>query len=141
MNEFDQFVKHDLHVRYYARYTDDFAIVSSDRAYLESLVEPISRFLHDRLALALHPNKIFIKKLHHGIDFLGYVFFNHHRIVRAKTRRRMFKKFKEKIAAFRAGAISEDALTASLQSYLGVLSHADALQLSEELRNLIWFFE
>ena len=30
MNEFDQFVKHELRVRYYVRYTDDFAIVSDN---------------------------------------------------------------------------------------------------------------
>ncbi|TSC55833.1 MAG: RNA-directed DNA polymerase [Parcubacteria group bacterium Greene0416_39] len=30
MNEFDQFVKHELKVKYYVRYTDDFAIVSDN---------------------------------------------------------------------------------------------------------------
>ena len=139
MNEFDQFMKHGLHIKHYARYTDDFAIVSSDKAYLENLIEPISLFLHDRLALAMHPNKVFVRKLHQGIDFLGYVFFDHHRIVRAKTRRRMFEKFKVKVAAFRAGAISENVLRASLSSYLGVFSHADAKRFSEEMENLVWF--
>ena len=31
MNEFDQFVKHELRVKYYVRYTDDFAIVSDNQ--------------------------------------------------------------------------------------------------------------
>ena len=137
MNEFDQFIKHKLHVKYYARYTDDFAIVSSDKTYLKNLIEPISCFLYDCLALTLHPEKVFIQKLHQGIDFLGYVFFGHHRIIRAKTRRRIFRKFKAKIAAFRAGAVSEEVLISSLQSYLGVFSHANTGRLSEELRNLI----
>jgi RNA-directed DNA polymerase len=139
MNVFDQFMKHGLRVKHYARYTDDFAIASSDRAYLENLIEPIGEFLHGRLALNLHPKKVSIRKLHHGVDFLGYVFFGKHRLVRTKTRKRMFKKFKMRIAAFRAGAISENALGASLSSYLGVLSHADAVQLSEEMENLVWF--
>ena len=141
MNEFDQFIKHKLHVKYYARYTDDFAIVSSDKAYLENLIEPISQFLHDRLALALHPKKISIRKLHQGIDFLGYVFFGNYRLVRTKTRKRMVKKFKAKIAAFRAGTISENALHASLASCIGGLSHADAIQLTEEMENLFWFLK
>ncbi len=139
MNEFDQFAKHNLRVKHYARYTDDFAIGSSDKAYLENLVEPISKFLHERLALTLHPKKISIRKLHQGIDFLGYVFFENHRLVRTKTRKRMFKKFKAKITVFRAGTISENALYASLASYIGVLSHADAIHLTEELENLVWF--
>jgi hypothetical protein len=53
----------------------------------------------------------------------------------------MFRKFKAKIAAFRAGALSEDALGAALSSYLGVLSHANAIQAAEEMENLIWFLD
>ena len=139
MNEFDQFIKHGLHVKHYARYTDDFAIASPDKTYLENLIEPISCFLYDHLALALHPKKIFIRKLHHGVDFLGYVIFPKHRLIRTKTRRRIFAKFKAKLAACHAGNLSEDALMASLQSYLGVFSHADARRLSEGLQNMVWF--
>ena len=139
MNEFDQFVKHMLHIKQYARYTDDFAIVSSDRLYLEQLIAPISTFLSNRLALALHPNKVFIRKLHQGVDFLGYVMFPNYRLVRAKTRQRMFKKFKIKVAAYHAGVISEAALEASLRSYLGVMSHANTKRLAGEMKNLVWF--
>jgi retron-type reverse transcriptase len=139
MNQFDQFVKHDLKVKHYARYTDDFVVASSDRAYLESLIGPISRFLNDRLALELHPKKVSIGKLHNGIDFLGYVIFPEHRLVRTKTRRRMFTKFAAKITASRGGTASGGSLAASLQSYLGVLSHANALQLADEIQNLTWF--
>ena len=139
MNKFDQFMKHGLRVGNYARYTDDFAIAAADKIYLENLLEPISVFLRDRLALTLHPKKVEIRKLHHGVDFLGYILFENHRLVRAKTRRRMFKKFKGKIAEFRAGTISENALSASLSSYLGVLSHANAHRLTEKMENLVWF--
>jgi hypothetical protein len=141
MNELDQFIKHKLHIKHYARYTDDFAIVSSDRVYLENLIEPISRFLRDRLALTLHPKKTSIRKLHQGVDFLGYVIFEKYRLIRKKTRRRIFKKFKTKIVAYRAGELSEDALMTSLQSYLGVLSHADAFRLAEEMKNLLWLID
>lgn len=139
MNEFDQFVKHMLHVTHYARYTDDFAIVSSNRAYLEQLIGSISVFLCNRLALTLHPNKVFVGMLHQGIDFLGYVTFPEYRLVRAKTRRRIFKNLKKKIVAYHKGIISEELLEASLRSYLGVMSHANAIQLSEDMKNLIWF--
>jgi len=139
MNEFDQFAKHELHIKHYARYTDDFAIASPDKAYLENLIEPISAFLCGHLALTLHPKKISILKLHQGVDFLGYVIFPRHRLIRAKTRRRMFARLRNKIAACRAGDISEDSLAASLQSHLGVMSHANAIRLSEEMKNLVWF--
>ncbi len=121
--------------------TDDFATVASDQMYLENLIDPISRFLNEHLKLGLHPKKICIRRLHQGVDFLGYLIFDKYRLVRRKTRRRIFAKFKEKIAAYRCGDLSENALTASLQSYLGVFSHADTIQLKEELKNLLWFLD
>lgn len=141
MNELDQFIKHKLHIKHYARYTDDFAIASLDKVYLENLIDPISRFLRDRLALALHPEKTSIRKLSQGIDFLGYVSFPKHRLIRTKTRRRIFAKLRNKIETRRAGTISEESLMASLQSCLGVMSHANAVQLTEEMKNLIWFID
>ncbi len=138
MNEFDRFVKHDLKVKQYVRYTDDFMIVSNDPEYLENLLPRISEFLK-RLALDLHPKKITLRPFRQGIDFLGYVAFPHHRLVRTKTRRRMFKKFRIAISRFRAGEISKERLEALLSSYLGVLSHADAIRLAEKMKNLIWF--
>lgn len=137
MNEFDQFVKHELRVKYYARYTDDFVIVSDSSDYLQSLLPDIEKFLYERLKLKLHPEKVSIRTLKSGIDFLGYVIRPHHRLVRTKTKRRMERKFAEKVRAYKAGEIKGDQLNASLQSFLGVLSHADAHDVEQQLRNLI----
>lgn len=139
MNELDQFVKHELKIRHYFRYTDDFVIVSADRAYLEGLLPSIESFLERRLRLTLHPQKVTIRKLSQGVDFLGYVTFPYHRLLRAKTRRRMFAKVRRRIEERRAGRISDETLDQAVQSYLGVLTHANAYRLAEELRNLPWF--
>ena len=140
MNQLDQFLKHDLRIRYYVRYTDDFVVVSSDRTYLENLVKPIRDFLGDKLRLQIHPKKISICACHKGVDFLGYITFPHHRLLRRKTKRRIFRKIKERIADYRNGIVSEGTLLASLQSYLGVLSHASSYRLNQELRNQFWFW-
>lgn len=137
MNEFDQFMKHELKVKHYARYTDDFVIVSDSHDYLQSLLPSITAFLRVRLELELHPEKVSIRTLKSGIDFLGYVIRPHHRSVRTKTKRRMQRKFAEKVREYKAGEIEEDKLNASLQSFLGVLSHADAYDVEQQLRNLI----
>jgi len=139
MNEFDQFVKQDLQVKQYARYTDDFVIVSENLAYLEGLLPSIKSFLKERLALELHPKKVGIHALHRGVDFLGYLTFPHHRLLRGKTRRRMFKHFQLRLNDFNKGTLSKERLEGTLNSYLGVLSHANAHRLSEELKNQYWF--
>ncbi|TSC93570.1 MAG: RNA-directed DNA polymerase [Candidatus Berkelbacteria bacterium Athens1014_28] len=140
MNEFDQFVKHKLKVKHYCRYTDDFVIVSNDRLYLENLLPEIQSFLGNKLKLKLHPDKISIRKFRQGIDFLGYVALPHHRLVRAKTKNRMIKKLRCKIDLFKSGEISEKSLYQSLNSYFGVLSHANAHNLKQEFLNKFWFW-
>lgn len=140
LNEFDQFIKQKLKVKNYIRYTDDFVIVSNDRTYLKELIISIRDFLSDKLALKLHPKKVNIKRFHKGVDFLGYIVFPHHKLLRTKTRQRIFRKLSKRVNEYKMGLINKQTLEQSLQSYLGVLSHADAYNLSNELKNQFWFW-
>lgn len=127
MNEFDQFVKHGLKVRYYIRYADDFVFFSESRNELENLVPKIVDYLHQQLKLKLHQNKIFIKTLASGVDFLGWVNFPYHRVLRSATKRRMFKR------------ITKNSSNETLQSYLGLISHGNAFGLRQSLLNVYGF--
>lgn len=138
MNEFDQFVKRELRARHYVRYTDDFIIVSTDKSELEKLLVPIKQFLQEKLQLQLHPDKIQLVKYRKGVDFLGYVQFTHHRLMREQSKQRMLRKLKHAEQCYRRGKFDEARMNATLQSYLGVLSHADAYRLSETLKNRYW---
>lgn len=140
MNAFDQFVKHTLKVRHFVRYTDDFVVVSDDKQYLHALLPSIGSFLHDTLHLHLHPHKVTIRKFRQGIDFLGYVLLPHHRLMRTKTKRRMLRKLQEKTAAASVYLLPKESVEQSLQSYLGVLYHADCYRLSQDLQNQYWFW-
>lgn len=140
LDEFDQFIKQNLRIKNYIRYTDDFVIVSRDKKYLESLIPKIREFLSAELRLELHPNKVSIRKFNQGADFLGYITLPHHRLLRTKTRKRIFKKLRKRIIEHGAGKITEQTLNQSLQSYLGVLSHANTYNLSNKLKNQLWFW-
>lgn len=140
LNELDQFIKHDLKIKYYLRYADDFAIISYDRGYLLSLIEPIRQFLAKELDLELHPDKISINKFRSGIDFLGYIVFPKYILPRTKTKRRLIGKIKEKIKAFKAEKITEESLNQTIQSYYGFLTHAATYKFRKDLENLIWFW-
>jgi hypothetical protein len=117
LNEFDKFVKHNLKIKYYIRYCDDFVILSTDKAYLQNLISVINNFLENNLKLYLHPHKIIIRKYRQGIDFLGYVVFPYHRILRVKTKKRMLKKINSK----------------NMQSYFGVLKHCSSYKLRRKI--------
>lgn len=121
MNEFDQFVKHSLKIKHYIRYADDFVFLSRDRESLISLLPQIETFLKDRLRLELHPDKVSIATLAFGVDFLGWVHFPHHRVLRTVAKRRMFR-------ALRTGPKE-----ARVLSYLGMLSHGNTYGLSQKV--------
>lgn len=123
MNEFDQFIKRKLQIKYYIRYADDFVILHNDKKYLENIIPKISLFLEKELNLSLHPDKVFIKTLSSGVDFLGWVNFPYHRILRTSTKRRMFKRLKQRCAK------------ETIASYLGLLKHGDMYSLAGNILN------
>lgn len=122
MNEFDQFVKHKLKAKHYIRYADDFVFLHRDKKYPEGLAPQISDFLWAHLKLTLHPDKLFLKTLASGVDFLGWVVFPHHRALRTATKRRMFSRVG-------SGLGNEPAVA----SYKGMLSHGNGYKLIKEI--------
>lgn len=140
LNELDQFVKHILKIKYYLRYCDDFMILSTNREELTNLVPKIEEFLKLKLKLSLHENKIIIRKYTQGIDFLGYIALPHIILPRTRTRRRIFKKLKIKMAELEEGSITEESFNQTLASYFGFLKHANSFKLTQKLKNQIWLW-
>ncbi|MBI2459024.1 MAG: group II intron reverse transcriptase domain-containing protein [Parcubacteria group bacterium] len=133
LNKFDQFIKHKLKAKYYIRYADDFVIFSENKEWLENLIEPIKEFLRQELKLELHPNKVFIKTIASGVDFLGMVNFSDYRVFRTKTKRRMLKKISDRYGESQNEIISEESFKQSLQSYLGMLKHCRGYKVEKKI--------
>ncbi|HTX87313.1 MAG TPA: reverse transcriptase/maturase family protein [Candidatus Nanoarchaeia archaeon] len=127
LNEFDQFVKRGLKIKYYARYADDFIFLSEDKKNLIAIFSKIDEFLQNILKLSLHPDKCFIKTLASGVDFLGWVNFSSYRVLRTSTKRRMLKR------------IENSPTLETVASYLGLLKHGNAFRLGEEISNKIQY--
>ena len=125
MNEFDQYMKHTLKVKHYIRYADDFVVLSYDKNYLENTLKQMREFLNEKLKLNLHPDKVFTKTIFSGVDFLGWVHFPTHRVLRTATKNRMFRKL---VGNPKPNAVS---------SYLGMLSHGNSYRLAQKIKNLV----
>ena len=52
----------------------------------------------------------------------------------------MFRKLHLRVVSLKVGKGSESSVESSLQSYLGVLSHANTHRLTEQLKNQYWFW-
>lgn len=55
----------------FGRYVDDFVLVADDKSVLLGLLPDIRRFLRTELCLILHPHKIYLQPVRHGVKFLG----------------------------------------------------------------------
>jgi retron-type reverse transcriptase len=92
LNELDQFVKHDLKAKRFIRYMDDFLILGYQKKDLKYLKERIRIFLQNVLDLQFNPKKAEIFPSLKGVDFLGYVLFRRHILLRKSTVKRLLKK-------------------------------------------------
>jgi RNA-directed DNA polymerase len=126
MNKFDQFAKHKLKARYYIRYADDFVFLSEDKKHLENLILKIQEFMQKELKLELHSGKVFIKALSSGVDFLGWVNFANHRVLRTSTKKRMLRK------------LGISCKNESLQSYLGLLKDGNTKKIKERILEICY---
>ncbi|MFH1737893.1 MAG: reverse transcriptase/maturase family protein [bacterium] len=146
LNELDQYVKHRLKAGYYMRYVDDFLILHEDKALLNEWRKQINHFLRQHLELTLHPRKQTIFPIRHGIDFLGYVVWTDHVLVR----KRVVRALKNKLWHFNKHISKKhldhpttlwtpelcgdfQAIYAAINSYYGLFQHADTFRLRRHI--------
>ena len=163
LNELDQFVKHHLKIRGYVRYVDDFVLLGDNPHTLQTWKSQIEAFLHKRLHLQLHPNKVVLQKSSQGIDFLGNIIHPQYSLVRQRTvralRRRVawfchllapqehpwatppmqgdWRKWLDKHAVFHddgnASSVLIKRMLSTLNSYYGLMKHANTYRLRKHI--------
>lgn len=140
LNELDQFVKQKLKIKHYIRYADDFIILDSNKDSTALYIDISGKFLREELNLELHPQKIVIRNLKWGIDFLGYIVLPHYILPRTKTNQRVFIKVKKRLKQYEIEKISHLSLNQTVQSYLGYFKHASSYKLTKKLRDFLAFY-
>ena len=123
LNELDQFVKHDLQVRYYIRYVDDFVILHRSRYILLGYMKKINTFLKETLQLTLHPDKCKIIPVSSGIPFLGFRIFYYHKLVRKRNLRKILIRLANSFEEYSGGNISAWEVLAKLEAWKSYAMH------------------
>lgn len=118
----DHYIVHNLHLKYYIRYMDDFIILSKDKDYLKKCSRLIIDRLKNEYKLDISPKKTFITK-GNSFNFLGYHFFlnkNNKLIVsiRHESRDKMKKKLRMKRYEYDSGIITFNDAYSSVSNYL-----------------------
>ena len=121
MNEFDQYIKRHLKIKYYIRYSDDFVILDENKQKLLEIIPIIKKFLDTKLHLSLHPNKLYLKTISSGIDFLGWIHFSKHTTLRTSTKKRMLKNIRKNYSKEKTA------------SYLGMIQHGNTYKIRKKI--------
>jgi RNA-directed DNA polymerase len=121
LSGFDHWLKETMGVRHYFRYADDMVIVSGDKKYLHDLRIHIDRYLLDNLKLELKPNWQVFPVAARGIDFIGYVFYHSHVLLRKRIKHSCRVMLKQKKSP------------SSIASYRGWMKHCNCRHLEKKL--------
>lgn len=132
LNTFDHYVKHNLGIRFYGRYVDDMVVVHHDRNHLISLIPTLRAYLADTLRLTLHPGKIRLRDYRQGVAWLG-AFIKPGRVYAGKRTKGNFHdaitSHNAIVADHEPDRCEQEAFRASINSYLGYLSHYNTRRL------------
>lgn len=118
---YDHHLKEQLHIKYYHRYADDMVIFSDSKAHLKSVKIAIERYLNEQLKLSVKDDWQIFPVSVRGVDFLGYVFYHTHTLVRKSIKERFKKKINNKTADKHVQS-----------AYWGWFKHADAYNLTQK---------
>ena len=128
LNELDQFVKHELRIKYYIRYMDDFLILGYNKKELHQIKEEIQEFLQHKLELKFHPKKVNVFPVGQGIDFLGYRIYRNYRLLRKSTVKRFIKRTKVYKKRLSRGLMTQEKFQNSIQSWLAYAKFANSFR-------------
>jgi len=126
LNPLDHFVKHELRVKGYLRYMDDFLLFGSDRATLRRQGREVRQKLAE-LRLEIHPDKYRLTPTAAGVDFAGFVVRADGRIrVRSSSVRRFDRRYRKMLCNLRHHRTKAARVTESVRAWVAHASHAQS---------------
>ena len=89
---FDHYIKEVRGVKYYFRYADDMVFLHADKSFLNELLIDVRTYLNNNLNLQLKGNYQVFPVESRGIDFVGYVFFHSHVMLRKSIKQSLCRR-------------------------------------------------
>jgi retron-type reverse transcriptase len=122
---FDHWIKEEKRVKHYFRYADDIVILHSSKEYLRGLFLEIQDYLSERLKLVIKKNWQIFPVKSRGIDFIGYIFYHTHILLRKGIK----KRFCRRLSLLNKKEISDKKYMIAICSWLGWAKHCDSKHL------------
>lgn len=146
LNDFDNYIKRKLRVKYYGRYVDDMIFFSTDKKELVNLKKEVELYLRQELGLELHKNKVYLQNTKKGFDFLGAKILPFRTLIGKRLKGNFYKARNLYIREFGATRLNSSInylndfykkITAVFNSYLGMMRHFNSFNLRLKLSWII----
>lgn len=132
LNEVDQYIKHNLKVKYYYRYMDDSIALIKTKEEAKYVLGKIEKFLKDKLLLELN-SKTQIFKSKQGVNFCGYKINEYRLKIRDRGKKKLKKKIKFLKEEIKNGKMSSKEAKRYLCGHLGYIKCANVYNLTNKL--------
>ena len=129
LSYFDHWIKEVLSAKCYFRYADDVVILSASKMQLRAYLVAIQEYLQAELRLEVKGNYQIFPVASRGIDFLGYVFFHSHTLLRKTIKQRFCKK----VSKLNKVDIAEKKYKQKVCSWWGWAKYCDSRHLIQKL--------
>lgn len=139
LNELDQFVKHNLHIKPFIRYMDDMLIFGNNKKYLLATAFQIGKYCNDKLELEIHRKCFQVLPVKNGVAFLGFKIFPFYRKVIPKGINRFRNRLKQLQSDYTNNKVELKHVSMSIQSSLSFLKFGDTESLRKELMKNLKF--
>ena len=126
---FDHWVKEDLKVKYYFRYADDMVFLHSDKEELRKILNEVRAYLKNELELELKHNYQIFPTQKRGIDFVGYVFFQDHILIRKSIK----QNFCRKVTKLQKRKLNNKEFKQGIAGWLGWCKYSDSINLLNKI--------
>lgn len=119
--ELDHYIVHDLHIKHYVRYMDDFILIHHNKEVLIDAYKKINYILNTKYKLKLNSKKTKIVSAKEGFSFLGYTYKVVNKKTIVKIRRDAYEKIKKRVKQvnymYKSGFIDFNSAFCSVMSY------------------------
>jgi RNA-directed DNA polymerase len=120
---FDHWIKEVKKVKYYFRYADDIVVLMDNKKDLHQLLFEIKEYFFNNLKLSVKGNYQVFPVASRGIDFVGYVNFHTHTLLRKTIKKNFARK------------MIKNGSKASIAAYNGWAIHCNSKHLIKKLNN------
>lgn len=129
LDDLDHFIKEQMHIRFYARYMDDFVIITDGKEYAAEYRRAIEQELA-KIHLRLHPTKCRVVPVSRGFKWLGFRFRvkESGKIIVTLDKAKIYhekRKLKKMVRLVKAGKLPRETADTSLRCWAAHAAHGN----------------